>query len=251
MGSDLTETARRAMGMSGADIAAAVRSARAKARNARRNLTLEDLTATISEIRPPLSPALLKLVAVHEAGHAIASVATGRAMLKSVEICGSGGVTKASIARDRQDRAALEDELVIDLSGRAAEFLVFGRVSSGAGGAPDSDLARATLLAAAIEGSWGLGDTLIWRGPEMGIVKTLQHDAALRRRVEAHLRRAEARAVRILEQNRYVLENLAGALMDAGILTEPELTVFAGQIVRADGSSLEMPCNDDPEVRVA
>lgn len=248
---DLSETARQAMGMSGADIASAVRAARAIARNARRSLILEDLTTTIAEIRPPLSHALLKIVAVHEAGHAIASVSTGRATLKSVEICGSGGVTKASISRDRQDRAALEEELVIDLSGRAAEALIFGRVSAGAGGAPDSDLARATQLATAIEASWGLGDTLIWHGPETGVVTSLRYNPALQRSVEAHLRRAEARALRIMEKNRDVLNRLAEALMDARILTETELAVFAGQVVMDDVSSLELPCSDSPKVRVA
>jgi cell division protease FtsH len=235
---DLPAVARAALGMSGADIAAAVRSARGRARQARRDLTLEDLSAAITEARPPLPDDLRRVVAVHEAGHAIVSAATGRARVSTLGIRSDGGFTAASLARDGEDRAMVEAYLAINLAGRAAERLVFGRITTGAGGDPDSDLATATRLATALEASWGLGASLIWLGPVDGGELRLRNDPDLRARVETHLRDAEARASRILTENRCLLEELATALDAAGVLSGPDLSALIARVAPEPGPSL-------------
>jgi ATP-dependent Zn protease len=88
---DLSEAAIAAIGMSGAELAAAVRTARAKARSERRPLLSDDLTAAITLVRPPLSEHLHWRVAIHEAGHAVVGTATGRARPTSIAIVSTGG----------------------------------------------------------------------------------------------------------------------------------------------------------------
>lgn len=70
---------------------------------------------------------------------------------------------------------------------------MLGKASSGAGGAYDSDLAKATRTAAALETSFGLGDSLLWLGTPEAAIARLNLDAGLRVRVETRLQEAEAR----------------------------------------------------------
>ncbi|MDE4061920.1 AAA family ATPase [Phaeobacter gallaeciensis] len=229
---DLTGVAQAAFGMSGADIAAAVRAARGRARQARRALALADLTDAIHEARTPLPKTLRRIVAVHEAGHAIVSSATGRADVAMLAIQSDGGVTATSLHRTGEDRAAIEAQLAISMAGRAAERLLLGQVSAGSGGDPCSDLATATRLATALEASWGLGSTLIWQGPIEGIEARLRDDTGLRARVETHLRNAETRASKILTAHRALLAEMADALDAAGVLSGPELAAFIARVRR-------------------
>jgi ATP-dependent Zn protease len=227
---DLTAVAAQAMGMSGADVAGLVRAARATARRARRPLSVKDLSAALSELRPPMGDALRWQVAVHEAGHAVVGVATGIAKPRLLALQGDGGVTHAERHVIHQRRAELEAALAVDMAGRAAELLVFGEVSAGAGGAADSDLARATAMAVAMEAAWGLGDRLTWCGDPETIAPRLRLDPPLAARVEDHLRRAEDRALRIMQAQRPVLEEIATALCDKGMLTGPALDELMAQV---------------------
>jgi hypothetical protein len=233
---DLSGIARAALGMSGADIAACVRAARGQARQARRDLTLNDLAAAIATTHPPLPEALRRIVSVHESGHAIVGAATGRAHVSTVGVGSDGGFTATSLVRNGEDRATIEAHLAISMAGRAAERLILGQVSAGAGGDPGSDLATATRLAAALEASWGLGSSLIWQGPVESVEARLRDDIGLRARVETHLRNAETRATRILTANRGLLEEMADALSATGVLFGPALEALIARVRREPGA---------------
>lgn len=228
---DLTGLAAQASGMSGAGIAGLVRSARARARRAKRPLTCDDLSATLRDLRPPVPEELRWQVAVHEAGHAITGAATGIAHPQMLALRGSGGVTQQSLLRRSQRRNEIADTLANDLGGRAAEILIFGEPSGGAGGDANSDLARATQTAAALELSWGLGQDLIWLGDPETVLARLRLEPFLRARVEARLQAAQARALRIVDANRPVLEQMAAALVRTGVLTGPELEALVAKVV--------------------
>ena len=107
------------------------------------------------------------------------------------------------------------------MAGRAAEQLVLGEVSAGAGGAAVSDLALATNYARGIETTFGPGfEGLVWHAnPDALHLQT----PAIRDRVRQRLTRAEQRAGRILQQNREVLEKLAKALMQNRSMRVPEI----------------------------
>lgn len=228
---DLTGLAAQASGMSGADIAGLVRSARARARRAKRPLTCDDLSATLRDLRPPVPEELRWQIAVHEAGHAITGAATGIARPQMMAIQGGGGVTQQFLLRRGQRRAELIDALANDLGGRAAEIAIFGEPSGGAGGDSTSDLARASQTAAGMELSWGLGQDLVWLGDPETVLARLRIEPYLRARVEARLQEAQARALRIVEANRSVLGEMATALVRTGVLTGPELDALVAKVV--------------------
>jgi cell division protease FtsH len=227
---DLTGLAAQAVGLSGADVAGLVRAARAKARRARRALHVDDLSAALAEVRPPMPDDLRWQVAVHEAGHAVVAAATGIARPRLLALQGDGGVTHATRLMIGQRRSEMEAQLALDLGGRAGEIAVFSEPSGGAGGDAESDLGRATLLAVALEASLGLGDSLVWEGSPQAILERLTLDADLRARVEIHLRRAEARALRIVAAHRPLLEEMAGALSRCGMLSGPELDALLARV---------------------
>ena len=230
-GADLSGVAVQAVGASGADIAAAVRAARARARMARRDLILADLEAALTAARPALPEALRWRVCVHEAGHAVVGMATGVARPSLLALRSDGGITHASRAREIQDAAYFAGQLALDLGGRAAERLVFGAPSAGSGGETESDLAKATRTATALEISYGLGDTLLWLATPEAAQARLSLDPGLRARVEVRLQQAEARALRILRANQTVLDTMARALCTAGLLTGPALEDLLTQVV--------------------
>lgn len=227
---DLSGIAAQAVGMSGADIAAVVRAARAQARRQKRGLVLDDLFTALAEIRPPMADEIRWQIAVHEAGHAVVGVATGLARPGMLALQGNGGVTRQRLRRASQRRADIEAFMTNDLGGRAAETVVFGQASGGAGGGADSDLARATSTAVALETSLGLGATLAWLGPPEVVVARLRLDPALQARVETHLRDAEARALRIVSANRPLVEEIAAALSVTGLLSGSKLDALVAHV---------------------
>lgn len=227
---DLTDLAARAVGMSGAQIAAWVRSARGLARREQRPLSVQHLETTLRGLRPQMPDALRWQVAIHEAGHAVVGAATGVARPKLLALQGDGGVTHSKRLMIGQRRSEMEAALALDLAGRAAEVAVFGEPSGGAGGEKGSDLASATLVAVAIEASLGLGDRLVWQGSPQTVLDRLPLDGDLRARVEGHLRRAEARALLIVEAQLPLLEEIAGALCRAALLTGPELDALLARV---------------------
>ncbi|WP_296428567.1 AAA family ATPase [Yoonia sp.] len=228
---DLSGVAVQAVGASGADIAAAVRAARARARKARRDLSLPDLEEALAAARPPLPEALRWRVSVHEAGHAVVGMATGAALPSLLALRSDGGIAHASRTRDIQDAAHFAGQLALDLAGRAAELHIFGHPSAGSGGEVESDLAKATRTATALEVSYGLGDTLLWLATPEAAQARLALDPGLRTRVEARLQQAEARALRILRANQTVLDDMARALSTSGLLTGPALEELLARVM--------------------
>jgi cell division protease FtsH len=242
---DLSEVAVAAVGMSGAEVAAMVRAARAQARKDRRPLTLGDLSAAIAAIRPPLPEDLHWQVAVHEAGHAIVGTATGLSFPDALAIVPTGGYCAQTDTTFAGHRVEIEALLAVDLAGRAAERLVLGQVSRGAGGSSSSDLARATSIAAALEISWGLGDVPVWLAPPEAAMAQMRRDPLLRTRVADHLKRAEALATNILQENRAALEEMATALMARKILSGADLEALTAKVVRLDGGQAIAQISED------
>ncbi|WP_244410819.1 AAA family ATPase [Nitrospirillum viridazoti] len=166
-GVDLARFVARMEGASGADCEFLARNAKRRARVAGRPMIAADLEAELCPA-DPRTPALRQLCAVHEAGHAVAAAVLRPSMLVSASIrISAGGLGGVNYRMDGEvlRRNDLLDLIQIHLAGRAAEELLLGAPSTGAGGDGDSDLALATLLATQMLMSHGLGDHLIWSGP--------------------------------------------------------------------------------------
>lgn len=217
----LRRLAARAMGMTGADIERIVREARLKARRERRALSLTDLEDGVRLSRPAQSPETLFIHAVHESGHALVHHVLGIGPIMGVTVdSGNGAYGNLGFDTDRvRTDVRGEDTLTMLMAGRAAEIVVFGFPGPGSGGASNSDLARATSLALAVERTWGLGDDLplLYR-PAEDETAVLDQDRELATRIHERLEQAEARAVQIIECHRAAFDALAAALADAQAL---------------------------------
>ncbi len=103
-----------------------------------------------------------KVVAVHEAGHALAAALLPNVdQVHKVSIIPRGNALGYTWQRPVEDRylmgqGELQDRLAVLLGGRAAEKLVFSEVSTGA----SDDLARATDLARRMVTEYGMSDDL-------------------------------------------------------------------------------------------
>ncbi|CUX83286.1 MAG: cell division protease FtsH [Roseibaca calidilacus] len=221
---DLTSVCARAVGLSGAQIANAVKTARATARRERRELDADDLTTAVERIRPSIAPEIGWGVALHESGHAIVAHATGRAQPKLLSLYQGGGQADMTQLPSAMRRSDIEGDIALLLGGRAAERLVLGRPSGGAGGGQHSDLAKATERATGLEMSYGLGESgTVWMGPPNTAVDRLRFDHSLKERVQDHLTRAESAALAILKENRETLIAMARMLLDRGSLSGSDL----------------------------
>jgi cell division protease FtsH len=110
-----------------------------------------------------------RMVAVHEAGHAVVAAALGREVDRVSVVRRGTGLGHAAMMRD--DRVLLKrSELLVRmacaLAGKAAEELVYGEPSTGA----EADIEAATDLARNMAARWGMS-------PGIGSVRILGNDA--------------------------------------------------------------------------
>ncbi len=220
---DLQAVALLATGSSGADVERFVRGARRRARDAGRPMELVDIQAEIGG-NDDRTPAEIRISAVHEAGHAIAAVELG-IPITSVSILGTdgnGGHVQAKPAGLFPRATDIRDRLVFLLAGRAAEELLLGHATAGAGGDAESDLACASWLAAKARSELGLGDgTLLWAAVprERAELRTVfSEDPALAALVKEDLADAYRKATDIVARRRVAVEAVADVLVERRVL---------------------------------
>ncbi|MBS0248344.1 MAG: AAA family ATPase [Proteobacteria bacterium] len=222
-GVDLRPAAVAARGKTGADVERFVRQARSHARRAGAALSLTHLIDAVRAGEPELSIDLRRRLATHEAGHAVAMLASGDRDPVALLIGGDGGLAQSEVTELRAyTREHLDDHIVMLLAGRAAEELVFGNCTAGAGGSERSDLGLATELAIDLETTLGLGRSGLVRLPTDSardlILRPDLHEA-----VQGTLDEAYSRSRDVLAANRSTLEALAEALFEAGYLDRAEI----------------------------
>ena len=166
---DLEILARQTPGFTGADLAnLANEAALLAATSGRAQITMSDYGHALDKIvlgveLPHLrSEEIRRVVAYHEAGHALVAVCTpGADPLQKVTIIPRGralGVTEQLPTDDRLNypRGYLLGRLAVLLGGRAAEEVVFNEPTTGA----ENDLEGATKLARLMVGSWGMVESI-------------------------------------------------------------------------------------------
>jgi len=177
-----------------------------------------------------------RVVAFHEAGHAVVmhNVEDGDPVHK-VSIVSRGmalGYTMPLPENEKylRSKEAFEGEIVGLLGGRAAEEIVFDRVTTGAA----NDLERATKLARAMVTRYGFSQVLGLRtyGEDqgnpylgnLGEVRNYSEDMAERIDKEIHdiLHTAYDKAKDILLRQRDRLESLANALLEHETIDRPQ-----------------------------
>lgn len=226
---DLDRFGRLLAGGTGADIMAHVRSARRRARQARRPLSDADLIETILPVGT-LRPDDAYRTAVHEAGHAIVAFATGTVQVSDLVLTGAeGGLgrTRVTLENKLLTRSTIEDYVVGLLAGRAAEKACTGSISTGGGGEAKSDIGMATVLVTSLHASFGMMGNVHFRADAAQAGEMLTSDPALRRAVERHLRRLQRRSDDIVNRHCDAIMVLAELLLrDRHVSGEKARTIF-------------------------
>lgn len=170
---DLSVLARRTPGFTGADLANLVNEAALlTARQNKKEITMAELEEGIDRViaGPERKSRLMtdkekKIIAYHEAGHAVVGNNLENAdPVHKVSIIPRGralGLTWSVPEEDTflKSKAGMTDDIAVLLGGRAAEKLTFEDVTTGA----SNDIERATALAKAMVTRYGMSDAL---GPQ-------------------------------------------------------------------------------------
>ena len=258
---DLGAVARGTPGFSGADLANLANEAAIFAvRDGRDVLTKSDFDAARDRIilgrregSNVLLPEEKHAVAVHESGHAMVAALSEHAdPVAKVTILPAGqtlGVTEQlpMVERHMYSEDYLLDSLAVRLGGRAAELVVLGQGSTGAG----NDLAGATDLATKMVREFGMSPVLGPVGyPEGGSVflggggpgmssrpYAEATQAAIDTEVSKLLRQAEERAVELLKAHRAELDSLVELLLMRETVDGSDVYRLAGRPDRSAAPS--------------
>jgi len=261
----LDEVAALTAGFSGADLANLVNEAAIVAtRRAASAITLDDFTAAIERIVAGLekksrilNPYERQLVAYHETGHALVTLALqGTDTVHKISIIPRGiGALGYNIQRPTEDRYLmtsdeLKDKMTSLLGGRAAEVLIFDKLSTGAADDLDkaTDIARSMVTRYGMDKTLGLATYADEPSPflgDIGIPRLQMHSyseqaaAEIDKAVQVLISEAFKRATDILSRNHTMLEETAENLLEQETLSGDELPTPIWQ--RQDRSALAGP----------
>ena len=239
MGEDinLTEIARSTPGFSGADLQNLLNEAALiAARHNRKAIEQQDVDTARDKVMMGLkregirlSDEEKKLLAYHEAGHAIvAAILPHSDPLHKVTVIPRGkamGVTMQLPEREKllYEKKYMLDRMAVMMGGRAAENLVFDTATSGA----ENDLKQITKLARKMVLDWGMSEKYdnvafggkqeqVFLGEQMGSQREYSDSTAREIDEEVHriLKEAYNRALSTLKEYRDIMDKLADELVD-------------------------------------
>jgi cell division protease FtsH len=247
---DLEYVARRTPGMVGADLENVLNEAALlAARGEKSEVGMLELHAAIDRVVVGLerknrlvNTKERRIVAFHEAGHAIvAELAASAEPVHKVSIVPRGLAALGYMQQTPEDRNLLQEDELLDrlavlLGGRAAEHVAFGKFSTGAA----NDLERATALARRMICEFGMssaigpvtfqgGDS---RNRRAGDTSSGDWSENATEKIEAEvqmlLTRAFEGACATLSHRRAVLDGMAEALLVQGSLEREEFLALLG-----------------------
>ncbi len=269
---DLDKIAATTTGFSGADIAnlvneAAIQATRRKATWVGMqdfNAAIERIVAGLEKRSRLLTPFERRVTAFHELGHALVGLALpGVDEVHKVSIVQRGiGALGYTIQRPAEDRYLMTKEeltskIAVLVGGQAAEMLVFNHTSTGAA----DDLAKATDIARAMATRYGMDESLghvaydaphqrFLDGAPEGMMRACsestsqQIDVTVRRTIDE----AFARATKILQDNRDILDACAEELLKTETLDEERLKELTVNLHIFSPSPGEPPAHEQPPV---
>ena len=248
---DLDKVARRTPGYTGADLANLLNEAAILA--ARRELTevsndeisdaIERVMAGPEKKDRVMSERRARLVAYHEAGHAlVGALMPDYDPVQKISIIprgNAGGLTFFTPSEERMEsglysRAYLQNQMAVALGGRVAEEIVYGEdeVTTGA----SNDLQQVASTARQMITRFGMSDTLgpvalgraqggMFLGRDIAAERDFSEDTAatIDQEVSELVDVAYKRATKVLVDNRAVLDELADMLVEQETVDAEEL----------------------------
>ncbi len=223
------------------------------------NNAIERIIAGLEKRNRLLNPREREIVAHHEMGHALVAMALpGVDPVHKVSIIPRGiGALGYTIQRPTEDRflmtrEELQDKMAVLLGGRAAEWIIFRHLSTGAA----DDLAKVTDIARAMVTRYGMSEKLgnvalekdqrsyLTPNPLMGGPREREFSDETAATIDAEVQHivdgAFDRTVAILTDRRQLLERAARVLLEKETLDESELRALAaseGKPVAAEAAS--------------
>ena len=243
---DVSFLAKQTPGFSGADIANVCNeSALIAARKSKKKVDRQDFLDAVDRIVGGLekkskiiTPSEKKTIAFHEAGHATVSwMLEHAAPLVKVTIVPRGQSLGAAwyLPEERQivRTEQMLDEMCATLGGRAAEQIIFGKISTGA----LSDLVKVTRQARAIVTIYGLnnkiGNITYYDANgqnEFGFTKPYSEETAkqIDEEISKIVEREYKRAVALLRKHKNKLTELAEHLLEKEVIFKDDLVTIFG-----------------------
>jgi hypothetical protein len=233
------EIAARTEGLTGAELELVAKLARRRKRESQEPMSVEVLRGCLPDIIQ-ISSEKLRVAAVHECGHALLGLLCGRKVrsmfVKDSLVVGAnssiGQVEFEVTPETRYTSEVLLTEIMISLSGMAAETEVFGAHDWGAGGREASDLVIATDFATRYEAVLGMGSTLVSEVVSDGnhLARIREQNPIVWNRVDALLKVQFAKARSLAAEHKAAIIAMADHLMIAKSMTGSEVLQFLKSI---------------------
>jgi cell division protease FtsH len=237
---DLMLIARQTAGLTGADLAnicneAAIFAGRKELQYIRQldfDASMERVLVGLQQ-RRVLTEKEKRILAYHEGGHAVMSHLMGGAVpLQKVTIISRGDALGYAWYIPNEDRymqtkEELVDVMKIALGGRAAEQVVFGRVTTGAA----NDLEKVTEIARAMVFEYGMSEEVTSRTMRADNYSLSEETKRLRDSEQARLTDgAFSESVRLLTRHRAALDRMAHALLEKETLVREEVEALLADV---------------------
>lgn len=248
---NMQKVARRTPGYSGAQLENVINEASLLAVRANHDvITLEDIDEAIDRVMAGpakknrvISKKELTMVAYHEAGHAVVGIKTpGGNKVQKITIIPRGNAGGYNLMMPEEEKYNLTKQDLIAMitsymGGRAAEEIIYGsnNISTGA----SDDIQKATKLARKMVTEWGMselgpiqyeadeGSPFLGRDylKSSGFSTKVGHEIDLE--VRKIIVEAQARAHKIIQENRELLELIKEALIEKETIVAEEIEYIA------------------------
>ncbi len=243
---DLLTLAKQTPGFSGADLANLVNEAAILAARAnKKRISMKEFNEAVDRViagperkSRVITPEEKRIIAYHEAGHALVGWALPHAdppfKISIVSRGMAGGFTRFLPEEDRHlgTRSQYQDMLAATLGGHVAEELVLGEMTTG----PQNDIERATHIARQMVTQWGMSERLgprtfgrkeelIFLGRE--IAEQRNYSEKVAEEIDEEVRRiidkAYHTAKKVLTENREKLDQIVEVLLEVETIEGEDL----------------------------
>ncbi|MBL0152235.1 MAG: ATP-dependent zinc metalloprotease FtsH [Chitinophagaceae bacterium] len=243
---DIHKLAEQTPGFAGADIANVCNEAALiAARKGKEAVEMEDFQDAVDRVigglekkNKIISPEEKKIIAYHEAGHAICGWYLEHAYpLLKVTIVprGTAALGYAQYTPKEQylyNTDQLGDQICMTLGGRAAEDIFFGKISTGA----QNDLQQITRIAYAMVTVYGMNDkvgNVSFYDPQQETSFTKPYSEETSKLIDEEVRKlidlAYEKTKKLLTEKKGDVEKLADALLDREVLFQSDVEILIGK----------------------